>query len=1309
MSEIKFEPWRPTPPTNEIGLDKNDPTFLDTFRANTTQYFQNAISDTIQEAKGLPAPDLDFDIEEFIKETGVDPFGTVARQLRSRAINKSEAERIFWNATKNLKSQEVLEKSGFVKSMIADPLFLFELSSLGALNKGAKFFGKQALAREARSGPDPYFGPLITAKINETYAKKGFRLANLETAFYFGTPNALTFADALAQGEDAEKATIDAVTNQLLAQGFASIVGGGIGKAVDIRNRKAFNDAFRHAQEVHQSSKKPIDTTPVTPKPAPETDAVPTSTDEPTIEPKPISPELQKNYDAERANSNKFDERYAVQKALLDEKAELDEIIADSDLETAKKLAKEQKPRREEIQREVDAIQKELDELGLENQRIMQERDALSLKATITAEPLPEVEAGELDFMGTWFTDSIFYKSLPTPVKSVMNSDAPDEVKLMFMRLINDGGVGFKMNQAGKVFGRSVAQESGELAGKWGETYQELHSIWSEVNPRGGAAPLDMPIQNTIEYLRKVTGKDSLTFEDFGKHVVDLYINQKTPKTEYEARALKVVREYFDQWDQALNDVGLLNNQSALLSRAQKIEGRITSIDNVITDIIKSNRDFLETQVTKKLDKIDDLEAKFKSKGLTKNQQDLLTKLRAERDAYSTALEASYNIRNSSDVLNYVNNIKASVKQEKALTNLVNHLDNMKARYDNLQSYLDGSAVEKGLREPFFPRYFNRQYIAKNRDKFVSVLTKEYQENPLVWKWDNKTKRYVQVRLDTDYQSAKLRAEQTADEILDMVDDDGFNDEYAYFGAGKSKHLLHRKLDISNSKLQEFMITDLKQVLIAYNSKVAPKYAFAKAFRNPDTGGPASIEDVIDDITKKMEKAGLSQDQINMVNKEFNASYDRIVGRVLTQPDTINTRIAQWLQTATQWTYLGGAGVAAISDFANVFMDNELRTIGKGMLSLMDDNSIKMSRGELLKSGDGFEIIGGTYSMKFMESLSSDPFRNGLTDKINNGFYQFNLLSQMTLLAKNMESMFKGHTIIESALRLAYPDKYGKPKEWEIIFLARYNITPELAKRIADSPHQATKNSFILPNTTEWTDEAALTAFRSALRSNVMNRVIMGTPADKPYAMSGKTYMPIHIAKMMGLSESKRFKGYAEIESPYLALPFTFYTYTVGAFNKITTNYAQGLTRNPAAHFIVAMFLGYQVMNARTPNWAMEKMDAEDKVLRTFDYSGLAALYSDLVYRGLEMGMSFDISNPTPFEPRFTEDPDAIGGVVSIFGAPADYSYGFVKSLQNFARGNYEDGMEQAVSQVPLIGNFMIKEWTNDLKQALGDFAAGFE
>ena len=90
-----------------------------------------------------------------------------------------------------------------------------------------------------------------------------------------------------------------------------------------------------------------------------------------------------------------------------------------------------------------------------------------------------------------------------------------------------------------------------------------------------------------------------------------------------------------------------------------------------------------------------------------------------------------------------------------------------------------------------------------------------------------------------------------------------------------------------------------------------------------------------------------------------------------------------------------------------------------------------------------------------------------------------------------------------------------------------------------------------------------------------------------------------------------------------LALPFTFYTYTVGALNKVTTNYAQGTVRNPAAHFAVAMFLGYNIVKFRTPEWAWSEMDIEDKVLRAFDFSGLAAIYSDMVLSLFRNGHGF--------------------------------------------------------------------------------------
>jgi len=205
--------------------------------------------------------------------------------------------------------------------------------------------------------------------------------------------------------------------------------------------------------------------------------------------------------------------------------------------------------------------------------------------------------------------------------------------------------------------------------------------------------------------------------------------------------------------------------------------------------------------------------------------------------------------------------------------------------------------------------------------------------------------------------------------------------------------------------------------------------------------------------------------------------------------------------------------------------------------------------------------------------------------------------------------------------------------------------------------------------------------------------------------------LPMSLAKSFGLKEDKLVRGYAELEHPFLALPFTFYTYTVGALNKVTTNYAQGAVRgtNMAFHSAIAMFFGYNIVKFRTPEFAWNEMDIEDKMLRAFDFSGLAAFHSDMFYRSLEMGMAFDIENPTPFEPKFKEDPDAMGGVVSIFGAPADYSYGFIKVLQDFARGKYGEGTEQAVKQIPFIFNLFLKPHTNKLKKALGNFAEEYE
>lgn len=1189
--DFKYHDFKPSNQEDQKEIVPNAPTYGDTWWANSITYFNNAISDTLSEARGLSL-DRDFNVEDYIESLGIPAYGFVAERIRASGINVEEAERAYINASKSEIAQEVLERSGFAQRIAADPMLAAELTSFGLMAKAIKggglVFGKNKGRQELGLNSLEHLA-------NQSYKKRGFTMANADAAFFVGVPNSMDLANKLSEGRDAQEAVLTAITNQVFAQSMASFIGFGGGAALDKIKKNALVNATNHSRQVNEA-----------------------------VNARPDKPQI----------------------------------------------------------------------------------DTTSPTQIVTSEPLPEVGKGDLDFTGKWFTDTIFYKALPTPVKTVMNSNAPDEVKLMFMRLINDAGVTFKLNQQGKGFGKSVAQEAGELAGKWGGVYNELHKIWSEVNPRGGTQPLDMPIQNSIEKIRNLFGKESLTFEDWSKNIVHMYMNNKTPNTAPDTRAIKLVREYFDEWDRSLNDVGLLNQRSYLVTRQTDITKRTTSVSNVAQDILRSNRDFLEQKITDLDTKIKQIQKSGKTGrkiGLSKKQTALVKTLKKEKSDLSSALEASYraNINNFST---YLDDLALSAKQKKALGNISKHIDEMKSRFNNIDEYLKGIDIDKGLREPFFPRYFNRRYIEQNREKFVSKLVEEFKKNPNIEAYNPATKRFEIIRQSTDEKSLRKRANNTADEILDMVDDEGFNEDYAFFGSGRSKHTIHRKLNVPNSALEEFMITDLKQVLIAYNSKVAPKYAFAKQFRTIDDT-PATIDELVADMRVLMQKSNMNEKEINKIAKEFYGTYERVVGRLTLKPDRLDTKIAQGLQSATQWTFLGGAGQAALTDFANIFLDNKMRTIGKGIMALLDENSLKLSRKELQQAGDGFEVVGGTYSMKWLESLSNDPFRSGLTDKINNAFYQFNLLSQITLLAKTLESTFRAHTIIEAATRFANDGA----SDWEKVFLARYNIDKDLAAKIAASPFEKTDNGFILANTEMWSDADAVSAFRSALRSGVMNRIIMGTASDKPYVMSGKTYMPKHLADMMGLPESKRIQGYAEIESPFLALPFTFYTYTFGAFNKITTNYAQGTVRNPAIHFLVAMFLGYQVMKMRTPSWALEDMDLEDKFLRSFDYSGLAALYSDLTYRSLEMGMAFDIANPTPFQPKFKEDPDPLGGIVSIFGAPADYSYGFIKGAKDFVRGDYSEFVDQSVRQIPLIGNFLIKEQVKDVSNALESFAEGFE
>ena len=142
--------------------------------------------------------------------------------------------------------------------------------------------------------------------------------------------------------------------------------------------------------------------------------------------------------------------------------------------------------------------------------------------------------------------------------------------------------------------------------------------------------------------------------------------------------------------------------------------------------------------------------------------------------------------------------------------------------------------------------------------------------------------------------------------------------------------------------------------------------------------------------------------------------------------------------------------------------------------------------------------------------------------------------------------------------------------------------------------------------------EDTVKSFRNALSSGIANTILMGTPADKPIITDGVAYVPMSVAKKFGMKEDKKYKGYARIENGLLGMPFQFYSYALAAVNKTTAAYGHGQLKNQFIGTAIAMGLGYTVLELKTPDFV--DMSFQDKFARSFDYSGVASLYSDLFY-----------------------------------------------------------------------------------------------
>ena len=89
---------------------------------------------------------------------------------------------------------------------------------------------------------------------------------------------------------------------------------------------------------------------------------------------------------------------------------------------------------------------------------------------------------------------------------------------------------------------------------------------------------------------------------------------------------------------------------------------------------------------------------------------------------------------------------------------------------------------------------------------------------------------------------------------------------------------MHRRLDIPNNLIMDFIEMNPFTAFMAYNQKVAPRYAFAKKFGGED------IETLLDKQMDEMWKAGMKEERVYETLSNIRTAYDRVMNAPLRNP-----------------------------------------------------------------------------------------------------------------------------------------------------------------------------------------------------------------------------------------------------------------------------------------------------------------------------------------------------------------------------------------------------------------------------------------
>jgi hypothetical protein len=949
------------------------------------------------------------------------------------------------------------------------------------------------------------------------------------------------------------------------------------------------------------------------------------------------------------------------------------------------------------------------------------------------------------------FTDSPLFKMVSTPMKRALQSKYPSAVKEKFVQSFGDSGITLVLNSIGLPSPQSVFQRTAVSNGRWVVAHDQLIKLWASDTSAAQITPLDL---NLVEVGRRVQRKEN-TYRNWLKSVNEKRIKNQADMTESELKAVSVINKYFADAEKRLEEVGLIGTEKGMKNRISAMGKELELLRNEFAGIetqttAKAQREQailrgrikqLEARVQEETDQLSAL-AEF---NVNPEREDVFFPrfwdqgaIRKNRNEFADILYKWY--EQNPRVFDYDAQARRYVEKELSTAPAA-----IQERVDQTIARILNEADPTNVDTIAFGHGRSKHFRHRQVDIPNKMVTKFMVTDPLA-----AMKTYA-ARIEPRYEYAKAFGKDIDGVLLDMeraMIRDGASDveinkmrrDYLHMYdrvAGaiiRSPDSWDQKIGFALREFASFSymgsaglaaLPDFGRIVMEYDLENVMRGIQGIADRNTVnlTVDEVRIAGEAIDILKGSAHMRMVEDLSNNVDANDLLSTARnafYVVNGLAPLTTIAKQLAGVIDAHTiidysvkltrgelddqsrTWLARYGIGPEEAARIARAPWQRSNNGLIYANTEAWADNifipEIEGRRVNIIEMNDDGTPVGKQRGDRYIPAFY-DPKTN--TIRFDREYIEGVQFNEQAWLNPKVEGVD------------ALPDIFKTPKQWSnFVMLHEIMHTRMSAESLGfDRAIPAQKaayenriNQMALEEyrAQQTLNEETVLNFRSALNSGVLNTIMSGTPADKPIITDGVAYIPMRVARQFGMKEDARYRGYARVENGLLGLPFQFYSYTLANVNKTVGALAHGQVKNRMIGVATMMGLAYMSLKLRTRDYVWEDMSWQDRFARSFDMSGVMALYSDIFYTSMHTSLALGGPNITGglLSPKFPQQPSMLDAVTGIAGAGPSWLADTASGIYQFADGEYGEGAKQIVRNAPFARLWFLKSDVNQITHA---------